>query len=236
MGLKIIKEERRGVFMPEMLYGLGLSWVSNTEVSIAPGKCREKDDTRDLKSADTITINISTDLDTGSEAENTWYYVYLVYDEDSHVYDGLFSISSTGVALGSFTHQRLVGSVRNGPDGNFLKFRSFGNTRLRTIYYLENNATVLRVLAAGTATTYADIDCSALIPGISGLGIFYLHSKTHDSLFRTKGETMIGMAKLFKATAAKYEVPVDSNQKIQYELTDSGGQCNVSVLGYMEEL
>ena len=81
-------------------------------------------------------------LDTGSEASNTWYYIWVIYDGTTTA--SLLSISSTAPTLPSgYTHKGLVGVLRNDGSSNFLGFNQVGSkTRLdRQIRDVDDSAT-----------------------------------------------------------------------------------------------
>jgi len=91
---------------------------------------------------DLTSINLTVDitnsgangLDTGSEANSTWYYLYAIYDPTGDNTAGLLSVSATSPTLpGDYTKKRLVAAVRNDGGGDFILFKavSYG-------YMMEN--------------------------------------------------------------------------------------------------
>lgn len=112
------------------------------------------------KTAD-ITVSGAGGLDTGAEAASTWYYIHAIAKDDGteHV---LLSLSPTAPTLPSgYTRFRAVGLVRNNASSNFLRFFQKG----KKVHYLEDTqVSPLRILTAGQATTFTNVDASAVIP------------------------------------------------------------------------
>jgi hypothetical protein len=78
--------------------------------------------------APAITTSGANGLDTGVEANSTWYFVWVIYNGSSVA--GLLSLSDTlaGLTLpGGYTFGRLVGVVYNEASGDFRDFRQRGN-------------------------------------------------------------------------------------------------------------
>lgn len=76
-----------------------------------------------LASAVNLTVDITASgangLDTGVEASDTWYYLWVIYNPTTATVAGLISASSTSPTLPSgYTYKALVGVVRNKSSGN----------------------------------------------------------------------------------------------------------------------
>lgn len=81
---------------------------------------------RGLRNVD-LSVAITTGgvngLDTGSEASNTWYYGYVIYNPTTNTVAGLLSASPTAPTLPSgYTFARLVTAVRNNASSNFVDY------------------------------------------------------------------------------------------------------------------
>jgi hypothetical protein len=64
-------------------------------------------------------------LDTGAEAADKWYYIWLIYNGTTVA--GLFSVSATTPSLPSgYTYKALVGVVLNGTGSDFFNFVQHG--------------------------------------------------------------------------------------------------------------
>lgn len=65
------------------------------------------------------TIDITTMLDTGTEAVSTWYCIW-IFAKDDGTYCFRFSTSATSPTVPSgYTYKRLIGKVYNNTSGNF---------------------------------------------------------------------------------------------------------------------
>ena len=155
---------------------LKVSWVSNSQVAISAGEARSDDDTDNLKVTSAITpIDITTSgangLDTGSEASNTWYYIWVIKNPTGPTYAGLLSTSATSPTLPSgYTKKRLVGTVYNTGASNFRNFRVVGSGSYRVCHCVGTNV----LLLGGTATVWTPISCAAAIPPVATRGLFQI--------------------------------------------------------------
>jgi len=105
-----------------------------------------------------LTLAITTSgllgLDTGSEANSTWYYLWVIYNGTT--VSGIISTSSTAPTMPSgYTYKGLVGAVYNGSGGNLSDFHQVGGVVVRS---------TKQVLSAGAATTITSVDLATAIP------------------------------------------------------------------------
>lgn len=105
---------------------LAVDGPNNTQVDIKSGTKVGMDDGSEVvtligdASVD-ITASGLNGLDTGAEAPNTWYYIYVITDGVTP--GGLLSVSPTAPTLPvNYTKKRLVGAVRNNGSSNFFQF------------------------------------------------------------------------------------------------------------------
>jgi hypothetical protein len=146
--------------------GLEANYETASTVTIEPGKCKnDTEDSDDITVASQLTADITTGgangLDTGSEASNTWYSIWTIWNPTSSTAAALLSLSATSPTMPSgYTKKRLVGWVKNGSTGNFIEFRCFGKGRTKKFMFLE----WWPVLTNGSATSWTAVDCSAYVP------------------------------------------------------------------------
>ncbi len=94
-----------------------------------------------------ITASGANGLDTGVEAANTWYYVWLIWNGSTTA--GLLSASFTTPTLpAGYTHRGLIGAVRNNAASNLVRFKQAD----RRIWTAES--VVLAAKAAGVNDTW----------------------------------------------------------------------------------
>jgi len=105
-----------------------------------------------------ITVSGENGLDTGSEAPDTFYHYFVIFNPDTSTTSGLFSLSSTGPSLPTgFTFFGLVGAIFNDSGSDFIETRQTGNLSI-----IDD----IPVLVNGTSdvTPEVSIDLSAAIP------------------------------------------------------------------------
>jgi hypothetical protein len=108
------------------------------------------------------TLNIANSgangLDTGSEANSTWYYIWAIGKADGTL-DALLSTSGSSPTLPTdYIYKGVLGCVYNNSSGNLLRYGQNGAG-----FTIENTS----VLSLGAATNFTSIDLSAIIPPIA---------------------------------------------------------------------
>lgn len=98
----------------------------------------------------TGTVGTANSLDTGSEAGNTWYYLWLIYNGSTVA--SLISASSTAPTLPSgYTYKALVGEIYNDSGSNFVTSHRTG----ADVFLTET--TISAALDPAAADTYEDL-------------------------------------------------------------------------------
>lgn len=123
-------------------------------------------------------------LDTGTEATNTWYYLYLIRKSTSFQVSAVFSLVNESVT-GSITtpsgydqKRQLPFAVRNDGSSNIIPFFvGHGWPYRPKIYYRTafasaSNANPTNILYNGTATSFTTISAALFIPPISRFAEF----------------------------------------------------------------
>ena len=119
--------------------------IDADEISLQDGSGNTKRVTSVNLTIDIEAANGANALDTGSEANSTWYYIWVI--DNGSTTAGLFSLSPTAPIMPSgYTFKGLIGAVRNDGSGNFLDFTQIG-TRV--------NYDVLLLIKNGSFTTAA---------------------------------------------------------------------------------
>lgn len=115
---------------------------------------------------DIAASGVANGLDTGGEAANTWYFIWVIYNETTATVAGLFSLSSTSPTMPSgYTYKALAGAVRNDNLSNFAPMyqrdrRVF--TRLQTLF-------TAKTVQAGTAVnTYENMSTATVLTTFQG--------------------------------------------------------------------
>lgn len=187
-------------------------------------------------------------LDTGSEASDTWYYVYLIGSStDSATYPtkGIFSVTNEA-ASGSITlpanydvKRQLPFAVRNDGSGDIIPFQPNGWGRiLYTVNFLGGTAGPTYVLSGGTSATYASVSCAAFVPPISRVANVYLGQQTNvwAGYVRPAGVSynglFIGINGTVGAGNSPYDMQVSSSQAVEYKRTAGAGSLTIAIAGY----
>src|SRR5690606_23032620 len=117
----------------KFIQGLIVKYSSASQITIGAGACRDSTNAYTLAVSGTLTVDITASgangLDTGSEASNTWYYVYVIGDSTGvNTPKGLLSVtnesSSGAITLpsGYDLKRQLPIAIRNNASSNILNF------------------------------------------------------------------------------------------------------------------
>ncbi|MBF0240315.1 MAG: hypothetical protein HQM12_21630 [SAR324 cluster bacterium] len=111
-----------------------------------------------------ITVSGANGLDTGSEAANSWYFIWVIWNGTTTA--SLLSASSTAPTMPSgYTHNRLVGAVHNtGTD--FLPFIQQDNHVIVPKDETGNTPGMYVLRAFSSDTTLTGTDISTYVPPI----------------------------------------------------------------------
>ena len=104
-----------------------------------------------------LTLTITTagllGLDTGSEAGNTWYHIWVI--SNGSATSGILSASSTSPTMPSgYTFKKYVGATRNNGSNNLVEMHQVGN-------YVR---IPFELVGSGITGSYTTVDCSAFVP------------------------------------------------------------------------
>lgn len=180
-----------------------------------------------------ITASGVNGLDTGSEAANTWYYFWLIYNGTTVA--SLISVSSTAPTLPSgYTFKALAGVVRNDGSSNFVAFRQAD----RTVWVDTTNAH-----AAGSAA-YVSVSLASFVPPLtkSVFGVAGLTTNANGFICVAGDASGLGAVSLALAGQANnvdgffasgfYEVPCATSQTLFFKTDTSATRYQINVTGY----
>lgn len=153
---------------------LAAVWASNTTASMSADAVVVQDsngNTRRLTSY-SQTVNSATSgaggLDAGSVGNNTWYYLYAIYNPATNTQSILMSASATAPTLPSgYTFASgPLSAVLTDSSGHFLGFKQYGNDWQ---FVVGNNLSALPQLISGASgnpstPTYTGVSMSAYVP------------------------------------------------------------------------
>jgi hypothetical protein len=111
---------------------------ANNDIDIAIGGCIDSTGVEIMQIGTSITKRLDASwvvgtnqggLDTGSKANSTWYYIYVIKRIDTNVTDVLFSASATSPTMpANYSYYRKIGAIVTDGSGN-----------IRGIYYHQKN-------------------------------------------------------------------------------------------------
>ena len=161
--------------------GLGISndvTAPNTQLDIAPGSCLDSTGTYQLNLNVPVVINGAINglngLDTGTLAASKVYAVYMVWDPvHNHPAGAVISLSYVAPLLPlipfHYSAFLLIGYVTTNSSAYFVKgYWSAGNSSQRMFTYDAFQPTAV---TAGTSTSYAHVDLTALVPLVNNVPV-----------------------------------------------------------------
>jgi hypothetical protein len=239
-------------YPPSHLDGLNMAWNSISLVDILPGTARDSTNADNIDVTATLTADITASgangLDTGSEAANTWYALYVI-DSPNDVPAALLSTSFTSPTLpGTYTSFRRVGAVRN-MTTDLRKFWEVTHGKEREILWDTFNEDGLS-LNAGESAAFVDVDCSQWAPEGAGALRFYHSYLNNSSLqrffeIRRKGASVADYLRRPSVLNTTTQIATsdflacDSGQIVEYKLSvasPGAHQLSLYVIGYRDTL
>lgn len=229
-----------------------LSFLTGTTISVASGQFRDSTNVNDLVLSSAVTINAATNgangLDVGSLANSTLYAVYVIGDSTGFKATGaLLSVSYSAPTLpAGYDMFRRVGSVLTSGAAAILDFTQAGDSLDRPLWYA---AAVTTSVSAGASTTFALVDCSAIVPATAGQIILKSAltadaGGTRTAAFKatisssTAGQA-ITSSPASTITSASIVCPcstVTGVTGVDYLVSNSSAALAVSVFGYVDQL
>jgi len=229
---------------------------ANTITVLADSRVRSSDDTTDIifSANRTCVLNASgaNGLDTGSEASNTWYYLYAIYNPTTLTSALLFStvnetVTGSITLPSGFTKKRqLRFAVRNNASSNIIPFRYYPREDL-TLFRDYETTTTYQILTTGASTTFATVASSSLIPEISRRGALLARINGNSAvvgrgLYLRETGSGLTTGKYYPATASAYgaasfsdyNVQLNSSQQFDYKVDSGGASCSADlfVMGF----
>lgn len=182
-------------------------------------------------------------LDTGTIANNTWYYVWLC--KGSTGIGGVLSTSATAPTIpsGYDLYKRRIGLVRTDGSANlrFQKTQYGSNNRRTVVYNADTSATPYLVANAQNITngSYDTISCSAIVPPTSFEALAYCWRVNAGGLlsYRTNSNQVIPMSMLASNNAWYQSIFLNSSQAFEITANAAGDEdFSCAIYGYVDDL
>lgn len=237
------------------LDGGKVAWNSVSQISFDAIVCRSNTNTKNLQRSNT-TLNMATSgllgIQTGSsEASSTWYELLVIGDlSESNPDSAIFLPVGTGFSQSGYDLFRRIATVRNNSSSDLLKFTNPDSASRDRIVMWDEEDPVLRVLNNGTATSYATVDLSSLVPPTARqvyLDVSY-SSDTQTSFvqFRNADSTITSSAiRVFSGhditggiqANSQFLMNCNGSQEIQYKsFAGHNAFTSIWVLGYIDNI
>jgi len=226
--------------------GLGISWASNTTLTIATGSCRDSTNAADLVISSAKTLNAAVvglnGIDTGTFAASTTYAVFVIGDSSGYKPTGvIMSLSTTAPTLPfGYDLIRRIGWGCSDVSTHFYSMHQSGSGKLRS--YLMDIAHT--ILSGGTSATFADVAIGPALPIASKLYLQADHiaNAAEDKFYVKSPGDSVGLVMTNSVAGKKnsYSIMVMSGlaggvQKISYKV-DASGNLSLYMVGFDDSL
>lgn len=238
-------------FIEKYMHGLEISWVSNSQVKIAKGYCRDAANTVPINVESEITIDITASGANGrqvglGEATNFLYHVYLIGDSDfNNSPAGLLSDSVSVPTLPSgYDVYRRLGSILNNGASNIEPFFQSGIGNQRYMYYNVDPVaqTHTRLVGGSDETAFTSAFASGVVPATSRqilIQVRMIGNDTSVSYFRMFGLSADPLLR-YQPTQSEGRsylwVPANGSQSFQYRIGNNLHEISIWVVGYIDNL
>lgn len=239
------------------IFGLTMtnnSGDANNDIDVAPGQATDAAGALYILLSGSITKRLDAawaagtnqgGLDTGSEANTTWYHVFLIRKDSDGTGDVLFSTSvDTPTMPSGYSSKRRIGSILNDGSGNITPFTQFGDEFTWTTGKLDVAATNPGTSAVtATLTVPTGVKINAIInAGVTaGAGATVMSISDLAATDEAVSPTAAPLAQI-RATASEVRVTgrmrilTNVSGQIRYRLGNSDGStaARIATVGYID--
>lgn len=194
-----------------------------------------------VNEAAAITASGAGGLDTGTEANSTWYYLWVIYNPTTAAVDAVLSTSYTLPTLPSgYTHYARVGGVYNSAAGDFITVQQVDHVVVSSISNVLNGANTPNAWTAVTVSAAVPPIAKRLSAHMSGTGNGIvglaprsdgLGAHVHIGNDATNTSTMGGILGASAYGASTFTIPYFGGS-IYYWTNDSGSDTYIDVSGW----
>ena len=228
--------------------GLGIAKTAAKTISMAAGAARNSSNVNDIVLDAAVTINGAAvganGVDVAAIVLSSFYAVYVIGDSTKYqATAGLLSLDDEQPSLPSgYDMYRRVGWILTDGSANILQFWQYGEGQERQYYYDVG----ISELAAGAATSYANVDLATSVPPLATKVImdiaFTPASATNLAQFLPFGSSATnGVVRWGTGVAAaqvgQIVVPCALNSAvptIQYKVSNGGDALTLLTAGYVD--
>jgi len=253
-------------FMPRgHIWGLTMSNAADTanDITVAAGECRDENGNHDMVLTAAITKRLDAawaggtgngGINTGAEANSTWYEVHLIKRLDTGVVDVMFTTTANRATLpASYTVQRRIGWIRNDGSGNILQFTQIDDHFTLTTQVNDLSQTPTSTAAAVTLTAppssiarfRAACSCTAMNVGGETIIVFSELVEGNVTPASTTGIASLMMREGDGTAGANdsgasghFELRVSSSSQIEWDAAIAAGSTgetfDISTFGWID--
>lgn len=238
-------------YPPGYVSDLEFLYSTAARVQIGTGYAREVSNAANLDLAIATLADLAVSgaggLDTGAEANSTWYSAWLIGKLDGTI-NTLLSLSSTAPTMpAGYVYKRRIGWARNDASGNIIPFLCRGYGRRRVVTYHNSLRATLNVLAGGKNTSWQTLDISSLLPPTARrvwLEVACDLASTNYAEFRTTGSSVVTDGNGLRvyqpdanAESGHFWLEADASRQIDWRTsTTSDDGLSIWVCGYEEDI
>lgn len=174
-----------------------------------------------------ITASGADGLDTSTEANSTWYHLWVIYNGSTTA--GLLSTSATAPTMpGGYTYKGYVGAIYNTSGGDFIILRQVG-------YYATG--TIITDVSAGSAGSWTSFTIRVPTTAKSWFGNARVAATTGGICYISPGSTGYGYRSIGSATTAvpingSADIPIFTAQTLWYQVVGTGVTASIDTIGW----
>jgi hypothetical protein len=233
----------------EYIWGLNVTYVSTTQITISAGAARESGNVNDIILTAPLSVYTNIQgaggIDQGAVVASTLYNLYLVGDSfKNNATTAVLSANGTAPTAtpGGYDMYRLIArGIRVDGSSHILPFVRTGSGVTRIHKY----NTPIAVLSGGTSATFADVNAAAYVPGnatIHLLGALTPNAAADKVMLRVNGSSATAGNSSFSGSVASVvqtmpiDVETDASGIFEYALTSASDAVTLSVVGFQDAL
>lgn len=174
--------------------GFYFSYLSNNKmISISPGVCVDKTTNELINLEYQYVLNVPGSLDIGTFTSNTWYYVWIIKN-DNNVISFLVSLSdSTPTFSGKgFIHKRLIGAIYvTSSSGDVRRYDQIGLGAQRDFFQLDQSD--ILTTTTFTNNVYNSLSVNSYAPSTSLCRRIFVSGILRHTVAGTQGEATFSL-------------------------------------------
>jgi hypothetical protein len=235
------------------IFGLTMSNAADTanDITVAAGEATSESGTDLIVLAAPITKQLDAawavgtnagGINTGAEANSTWYEVHLIKRPDTGVVDVMFTTTANRATLPtSYTLQRRIGWIRNDGAGAILQFTQVDDHFTLTTQINDQSITATATAAAVTVTVppscigrFRISSDSNTDNAVNQVTVFSEIVEGNVTPSDATGIASIGVHDIAGSQASHMELRVSSTSTIEHDSNHTTNVIDISTFGWID--